>query len=751
MFYCREWTEFLQSLSFTSVKVSERERDIDVLTLKEMESEKQTAIIGFLTTPIERETIIPMEPDMLKYIQNHCHQLMADMDQVSIFPLEAEDVCGLKIHGPAIACQMAEEVLQGIVSSTLTKTITFSAPGITRFLVVEDCKSILEEMQRKFQVYINIQHVPWEPLRNQNILEAAWTLMSHKNFQRMSPGGSSQELKSDSMQTDHDEAAGKGLLDEAKRIVSAIDERPQEAVSNSDTVNDVDEEDLYTAEAPTTPADQDQGLMVVDAPLLSPEENATGGCPQLNDDDEALGRSMELEEEAQLSLAIQYSMETSHWSVEDEEEQLQRALELSKTMVQHEVSSSSTDKSPKVGKISKNMNTVIQDAMKAASTIHLHVFAAYTSDLSRVEIAFGKKVSLRQVEERVEHRALRKLSKYHRNCLELIKRKHAVEIQLQGTIITVSGFKDFVPGGISDVNLLLEQISNYVPEREILKAVQWLHHDPDSSDMTPYSPDATVFIENIWRKKQTTVDILLDNQPHTLDFEKMQECNIATGKSVKIFRKIIDIGDVEDDVPEEEYSLLSNLPEASKVDEDSDEFQNVIKSFYETIQEYHSKIRIIKVEKLMNRLLYNQYKLKKASVLQRATYPVIERTLYHGTSETSVKEICVHGFNRSFCGKNATVYGQGVYFAVNSGLSVQDQYSPPNADGHKFIFVSKVLTGDYTKGCHSMKTAPLKETGDIPLRYESVTDDITKPSMFVIFNDTQAFPEYLITCQRIHR
>lgn len=99
----------------------------------------------------------------------------------------------------------------------------------------------------------------------------------------------------------------------------------------------------------------------------------------------------------------------------------------------------------------------------------------------------------------------------------------------------------------------------------------------------------------------------------------------------------------------------------------------------------------------------------------------------------------------------ATVYGQGVYFAVNSALSVQDQYSPPNTDGHKFVFVSKVLTGDFTKGCHSMKTAPLKETGEIPLRYDSVTDNITKPSMFVIFNDTQAFPEYLITCQKIHR
>lgn len=97
----------------------------------------------------------------------------------------------------------------------------------------------------------------------------------------------------------------------------------------------------------------------------------------------------------------------------------------------------------------------------------------------------------------------------------------------------------------------------------------------------------------------------------------------------------------------------------------------------------------------------------------------------------------------------ATVYGQGVYFAVNSVLSIKDQYSPPNPAGYKYIFVSKVLTGDFTKGCHSMKTAPHKETGDIPLRFDSVTDNIAQPTMFVIFNDTQAFPEYLITCQKI--
>ncbi|XP_010739267.3 uncharacterized protein parp10 isoform X1 [Larimichthys crocea] len=733
IFYCREWSEFLKTLSFSSAKVPERGGNIDLLTLKGMENEKQAAILEFLTTPIERETVISMVPDMLKYIQIHCHQLLADMDQVSIFPLEAGDVCGLKIHGLAIACQMAEEVLQGVVSSICTRIITVNVPGVTRYLEDEECQSIMKEMERKFQVYINPKYVPWESLPDQDIFETAWTLMSNKNFHKVS-SDDAQELRSD-----HNGGAARGLLEEAKRIVSSIDERPEDVVSISDQVDDMDNVDLYSAEEPT---DQYSDGIAVDAPS-STEGNSTNGLRQQNDD---------LEEEAQLSLAIQYSMESNHdWSLEDEEVQLQRALELSKKMMQQEASSSSTNKTPQGTRVKKHNQISLEDAIKSANTLQLHVFAGYSCDLIRVDIAFGKKVSQRQVEEKLEHRTLKNMSEYHMKCLEMIKRKHAVGIQIQGTIITVSGFKEFVTAALCDVKLLLEKMSNVVPDQDILRVVQWVHYNPVSSKPIPYSPDATIFIENVWKMKLKKIDILLDNQPHTIDFEKMQEYNIASGKSVKISRKLVDLGDLGEDVPEEEYSLLSNLPEASKVDEESDEFQNVVKNFYETIQEYHSKIRIIQVEKLMNRLLYNQYKLKKASVLQRATYPEVERTLYHGTNETSVKEICVHGFNRSFCGKNATVYGQGVYFAVNSALSVQDQYSPPNADGYKFILVSKVLTGDYTKGCHSMKTAPLKETGNIPLRYDSVTDDITKPTMFVIFNDTQAFPEYLITCQRIHR
>ncbi|XP_038143664.1 protein mono-ADP-ribosyltransferase PARP10 [Cyprinodon tularosa] len=698
---CREWTQFLQDLGLTAAKVSESAGNLDVLTLNGMEQEKKAAILHFLSTPIQRESVLSMEPGTLKYIQIHCHQLLAEMDQVSIFPLEAEDTCGLKIHGQAVACQMAEEVLEGVLSSICTRIITVNVPGVARFLDEKECRSILKEMETKFQVYISLKYVPWKPLEQQDIFDCAWKMLSQKNLQR---GG---------------------------------DQKQDDWVLTPDELFDTDNVDLYTAEEPGELTDQDSEATDLRASQPVADQAKSEDALEIS----SLG------EEAQLSLAIQYSMESSHWSLGDEEEQLKKALELSKKLIQEERAASTSDNKRQ----KESVDLSFENMLKAANTVQLHVFAGYNCDLIRSDIAFNKKVTQRQAEEKVEHRSIKNMSDYHRKCLEMIKRKHAVDVQVQGTIIGVSGFKDYVSAAISDVKLLVENIVNSISDNEILKTVQWVHHNAGTSEAKPYSNEVVVFIENAWRMKLKKVDILLDNQPHIINLEKMQEYNVASGRSVKISRKLLDLGDVTQDVPEEEYSLLLHLPDATKIDEDSEEFQEVIKNFYSTIQEYHSKIRIIQVEKLMNRLLYNQYKLKKASVLQHSAQQVVERTLYHGTSEASVKEICIHGFNRSFCGKNATVYGQGVYFAVNSALSVQDQYSPPNADGYKFIFVSKVLTGDFTKGCHSMKTAPLKETGDIPLRYDSVTDDITKPSMFVIFNDTQAFPEYLITCQRISR
>ncbi|ELW63394.1 Poly [ADP-ribose] polymerase 10 [Tupaia chinensis] len=115
----------------------------------------------------------------------------------------------------------------------------------------------------------------------------------------------------------------------------------------------------------------------------------------------------------------------------------------------------------------------------------------------------------------------------------------------------------------------------------------------------------------------------------------------------------------------------------------------------------------------------------------------------------AVPEICAHGSNCSFCGRNGTLYGQGVYFAARASLSVQDRYSPPNADGHKAVFVARVLTGDYGQGRQGLRAPPLRAFGDALLRYDSAVDCLQQPSIFVIFHDTQALPTHLITCEHM--
>lgn len=326
-----------------------------------------------------------------------------------------------------------------------------------------------------------------------------------------------------------------GLLEGAKRAPTP------------DHLDDLYDLDLYTAEETKSLTDQVSDGKSVKSSQSSDGQNDACGTDLWTDE---MGLSSDLEEEAQLSLAIQYSMESSNCLLKDDEEQLKKALELSKQLIQDEQTSSITDKTPLLEQQKKkNVDISLEDSIKAANIVELSVFAGYSCDLIRVDIAFGKKVSQRQVEEKLEHRNIRQMTDYHHKCLDMIKRKHAVEIQIQGTIVAVSGFKDYVTSAMCDVKLLVEKISNSVSDKEILKTVHWVRHDPASSDTVPYSDDASVFIENAWRLKLKKVDILLDNQPHIINFDKMQEYNMASGKSVKISRKLNELGDVTQDVP----------------------------------------------------------------------------------------------------------------------------------------------------------------------------------------------------------
>lgn len=197
-----------------------------------------------------------------------------------------------------------------------------------------------------------------------------------------------------------------------------------------------------------------------------------------------------------------------------------------------------------------------------------------------------------------------------------------------------------------------------------------------------------------------------------------------------------------------EQGLKEPLGRLEALEENSEEFQDVVRAFYNTLDAAHSRICIVRVERVSHPLLQQQYQLHRERLMQCCQQRPVEQVLYHGTSESAVPDICAHGFNRSFCGRNGTLYGNGVYFAKHASLSVLDRYSPPNAEGHKAVFVAQVLTGDYGQGSRGLKAPPLRASGQV-LRYDSAVDCLHQPRIFVIFHDTQALPTHLITCKNI--
>ena len=80
-----------------------------------------------------------------------------------------------------------------------------------------------------------------------------------------------------------------------------------------------------------------------------------------------------------------------------------------------------------------------------------------------------------------------------------------------------------------------------------------------------------------------------------------------------------------------------------------------------------ARITIVSVERIQNADLWKGYQVKRQSVLsregshwQKPESRFVKAWLFHGTDEQTAPKIIEQGFNRSFCGKNATRLGKGV-------------------------------------------------------------------------------------------
>lgn len=186
-----------------------------------------------------------------------------------------------------------------------------------------------------------------------------------------------------------------------------------------------------------------------------------------------------------------------------------------------------------------------------------------------------------------------------------------------------------------------------------------------------------------------------------------------------------------------EKSQLKVIP----VNASSPEYSNIHAQFAKTCQ-----MKVTKIERIQNLYLYKNYQVKKQSLETKNGRTDNERQLFHGTDENTIKSVNSNGFNRSYSGLNVgAILGNGTYFAMEANYSAADQYSKPDTNGLKYMYLARVLTGQFCDGKKGMVAPPAKNPSNSTDLYDSVTNNVANPSIFAIFNDVQAYPEYLIT------
>ncbi|XP_078312815.1 protein mono-ADP-ribosyltransferase PARP14-like [Crassostrea virginica] len=391
-------------------------------------------------------------------------------------------------------------------------------------------------------------------------------------------------------------------------------------------------------------------------------------------------------------------------------------------------------------------NTVIEDN---SSSVAIVVYAKSQSDID-AGIQSLEKI-LDDVSTKIFHeKHIHKFTEEQMLELQNLSMGHEVEVEIdknQGKIVLM-GARDQISAASDCAQKIFRNADSYMQTKAQAKLVsdmvQWSYIDTDGTNsLKEYPLEINLTIETAYRNQEKEARFSDENgTEYIINFSNMEEYPSDDVKDVAsvIRRDKMQKSSFE---PPKEWSPMEEKDNlvVAEVYSGTSEYSDVIQKFLRQV----GKLEIIKLERIQNKMLYQQYLAKKKLLdSQNPQGTQNERELWHGTAPEAVNSINSFGFNRSYCGKNATAFGEGVYFAVSAGYSVRDIYSKPDTQGHKRIYLCNVLTGEYTKGRAGMRVPPTKGR-HAHILYDSVVERTNDPEMFIIFNDTQGYPAYLIT------
>ncbi|CAN0224213.1 unnamed protein product [Bubo scandiacus] len=329
-----------------------------------------------------------------------------------------------------------------------------------------------------------------------------------------------------------------------------------------------------------------------------------------------------------------------------------------------------------------------------------------------------------------------------REELRNLQKKLNIALHLNSSTIRISGVEKDVWIAYSAIQEMIHRVKAAKQEEsraELLQnIIEWKYLKKDS--YVPFDSLTNMQLENAFTGKQRGVSVIIDKKKHAVDIEA--KCALDDqGKCIPIIR-VNKSEDQEstvlpatwDDMQGQRLKIVELKPETK-------EYRDVQERFLKTCQSF----KIEKIERVQNPFFWKAYKIKKREMDNKNGNTNNERLLFHGTSKESLTLINNHGFNRSYAGMHAANFGNGTYFAVNASYSAYDTYSRPDANGRKYMYLARVLVGEYSQGTKGSITPGAKNASNSIDLFDSSTDNVNQPSMFIIFNDIQAYPEYLIT------
>ncbi|XP_027318118.3 protein mono-ADP-ribosyltransferase PARP14 isoform X2 [Anas platyrhynchos] len=332
---------------------------------------------------------------------------------------------------------------------------------------------------------------------------------------------------------------------------------------------------------------------------------------------------------------------------------------------------------------------------------------------------------------------------------DLQRRKHVtihLEKNCSPPCIKISGLSRDVFAVSVEIQKMIKKIKDTQEEQSkselVYNLVEW-KYQRNNDKFVAFDKLTNMQLEDAKIAKKTHLTVRIIKKNYVVDLNTLQASD-DQGNTINIQRvpknedaQAIELPSKWEDMQDERVKLVTLKPSCQ-------EYMDVQTRFQRTC---HNLV-IEKIERIQNPFLWQSYQIKKKSLCSKNKKEDNEKLLFHGTAVSSLSTINYNGFNRGFAGLNAASIGKGTYFAVDASYSAQDTYSRPDTNGKKYMYQARVLTGEYCLGSGGLIIPPPKSTADPTNLYDSVVDNINSPKMFVIFNDIQAYPEYLITFRR---